>query len=214
MSCPLDAELSAFLDGELVTGRDRRMRAHLVACQRCREALEALSTLRQSLGTLPTLAAPEKFDELWRRVKEAETVRPRLFDRLINRLAGARWALGIVGAGLVGALLIAPRLRHSTGLSDDEIVVDAERAFRHADLEYQGAVAKLKMASTRTSRRLVEDERQKFEAALSELESATERCRQVAHGRPADPEAEELLFSAYRRQIRFFEDQLLAAGSR
>jgi len=35
------------------------------------------------------------------------------------------------------------------------------------------------------------------------------RCRQVADQQPADVDAEELLFAAYRKEIRFFEDQMM-----
>jgi len=35
------------------------------------------------------------------------------------------------------------------------------------------------------------------------------RCRQVAEQQPADVDAEELLFAAYRKEIRFYEDQMM-----
>ena len=45
-----------------------------------------------------------------------------------------------------------------------------------------------------------------------QLEAAVERCRQIATDRPADVDAEELLFAAYQKQIRFFEDEMMRDG--
>jgi hypothetical protein len=216
MSCPLDAELSALLEGDLPPSHDRRIRSHIIACRRCHESFESLAALRRSLGTLPSLSPVDQFEPLWRQLHADSEKQPgQLAWRIARHLGqrGGRWTLAAIGAGLGCALLLEAHLPHPSGMGDDEIVANAERAFRHADLDYQAALAKLKKASGRAKLRLVEKERRKFEAALSELESATDRCRQAALGRPSDPEAEEMLFSAYRRQIHFFEDQLLAASS-
>jgi Putative zinc-finger len=55
------AELSAYLDGELIPLRIEALQAHLVSCQSCRTELEALRELKAGLATLPEIAAPRSF---------------------------------------------------------------------------------------------------------------------------------------------------------
>ncbi len=50
--------LSAHLDGELTSGEQRRVAAHLEACDRCREELEELAAARTAVRSLPLLEVP------------------------------------------------------------------------------------------------------------------------------------------------------------
>lgn len=55
------AELSAYLDGELIPLRVEAMQAHLASCQSCRAELESLRLLQADLAALPDVPAPRSF---------------------------------------------------------------------------------------------------------------------------------------------------------
>jgi hypothetical protein len=55
------AELSAYLDGELIPLRIEAMRSHLASCPSCRAELEALRKLKAGLAALPEIDAPRSF---------------------------------------------------------------------------------------------------------------------------------------------------------
>ena len=58
----LSAEaLSAYLDGELSSGRAARARSHLAACERCQARLDELRSLKSLLSGLPRTAASRSF---------------------------------------------------------------------------------------------------------------------------------------------------------
>jgi hypothetical protein len=201
-----DEKLSAFLDGDLSPRRSARVARHLEGCAACRASLEAL---RQMKGQLRQIAAPEAPDG-WRplvaRLSQVEAARPR---------PALRWALPATALAL-SALAVAAALRHGRGAmpSDDAVVAEAEAEFRQADGQYRRAVDKLRAVVGHAEARMSSDRRRAYHDAAAQLEAATEKCRLVARTRPADPEAEELLFAAYRKQIGFFETQLLTDGAR
>jgi anti-sigma factor RsiW len=53
-----DLELQDLLDGQLDTGAEARVRAHLAACEECRAALEGLRRARDAVRALPRVEAP------------------------------------------------------------------------------------------------------------------------------------------------------------
>jgi hypothetical protein len=97
------AELSAYLDGELIPLRIEAMQAHLASCQSCRAELEALRELKTGLATLPEIAVPRSFaltpEMAVRPLREKERpVVPVRARALANgmRLAGAGMTLALV----------------------------------------------------------------------------------------------------------------------
>jgi anti-sigma factor RsiW len=97
------AELSAYLDGELIPLRVESMQAHLASCQSCRTELEALRELKTGLATLPEMGAPRSFaltpEMAARPLREKERplvpVRARAMSNGM-RLAGAGMTLALV----------------------------------------------------------------------------------------------------------------------
>jgi anti-sigma factor RsiW len=97
------AELSAYLDGELIPLRIEAMQAHLASCQSCRAELEALRELKAGLATLPEVAAPRSFAltpemaarPLGEKERPAAPVRARALANGM-RLAGAGMTLALV----------------------------------------------------------------------------------------------------------------------
>jgi hypothetical protein len=198
---------------------------HLESCEECRRALGQLEALARELradGATPdpTLEGADDWLRISARLSErpGERERERGWARRTLRLLGGhglRLALG--AAALAAALALGVTRLYPRGPSDDRIVAEAEAEFRAADQQYQRAVERLRLVSDRARARWPKDRRDAYEAAAVELERATARCREVALGRPADPETEQLLYAAYRHEIRFFEEQLLrgeAAGAR
>jgi Putative zinc-finger len=97
------AELSAYLDGELIPLRIEAMQAHLASCQSCVTELEALRELKTGLATLAEIAAPRSFaltpemasSPLRERERPAVPVRSRAMANGM-RLAGAGMTLALV----------------------------------------------------------------------------------------------------------------------
>jgi uncharacterized protein YukE len=86
---------------------------------------------------------------------------------------------------------------------------EAEVEFRGAEAQYRHALDKLVEVTAHVRAEWPEARVREYQAARLSLDEATRQCREVARAHPADPEAEELLFAAYRKQIRFYEEQLL-----
>lgn len=54
----LDELLSVYLDGETTPAESKRVRRHLVECERCRRQLTELNHARSAMRSLPTLELP------------------------------------------------------------------------------------------------------------------------------------------------------------
>jgi hypothetical protein len=207
MTCS-DEKLSAYLDGDLSPRARVRVEAHLSSCGRCRQALLSLGAVREALLD-DRSPAPEGRDD-WIRIAARLKGEPR---RRGSLGLFARFAVGgpLAVAGLLAALLLYARHR-PTGPSDDRIVAEAEAEFREAEQRYLHALERLRAASEHARAAWTPSRSRSYEAAAAQLEAATERCRQVTLGHPADAEAEQLLFAAYRQQIHFFQAQLIEGG--
>jgi len=101
------------------------------------------------------------------------------------------------------------RWHKGRGLSADAVIAHAESEFHKADAHYRRAVDELRTLAEKERRDWPLPKRAEYDAAQAQLEAAVARCRQVADERPADVDAEELLFAVYRKEIRFFEDQMM-----
>jgi anti-sigma factor RsiW len=112
MSCTLEDELTAYVDGELGAAEASRVRAHLAGCAHCR-ATEAL--LRRAVDSLSALPAFEPSLGLRRSVLgQLDNVVP-FRQRLRGWLSPALLvpsAAGLLAAAGVAVLVTAP-LRHS-----------------------------------------------------------------------------------------------------
>jgi anti-sigma factor RsiW len=109
MSCEMETELTAYLDGELAPAEAAAVRAHLAGCERCR-ATEAL--LRRTVATLRSLPNFEPSRAFRRQVLGQVEAAPLPFR---SRLAAAfRPALvvpsaaGLLAASVVAVLLWGP----------------------------------------------------------------------------------------------------------
>jgi anti-sigma factor RsiW len=74
MSCTVETELTAYLDGELSAVEAARVRVHLMSCSECR-ATEAM--LRRTVAELPSLPVFEPTSGLRRRVLAEVEALPR-----------------------------------------------------------------------------------------------------------------------------------------
>jgi hypothetical protein len=188
MKCDLE-RVSAFLDGE-----DESYRSHAESCEACKKELAAMKLMREAMASLP---APEPQGDGWFELaKQLPKPRPARSWR--------RWILiPALGAVAVAAVMLRPR-----GPSDEALIAQAESEFRGAEAQYQRALTKLSSVVKHARDEWPESRKQEYDTALAALESATEQCRKVALQHP-DADAEEILFAAYRKQIHFYEEQLL-----
>jgi anti-sigma factor RsiW len=205
--CDVDAkELSALSDGELSAKRAAALRAHADGCAQCQRALADLEALKRGLQALPSVEGEDNWSLLVNRLAQPEP--PRRWTLPL------KWALPSLALGALcasgGAALV--RWHGHRGLSTDSVIAQAESEFRGADSQYRSAVERLRQVTADTQRSWPPPRRAEYEAAELQLEAAVERCRQIATERPADVDAEELLFAAYQKQIRFFEDAMMRDG--
>jgi len=208
MKCEVE-KLSALVDGDLSARQTQKVRAHVDACASCARALADLETMKRGLGALPERAGEDNWSVVVNRL--AQPIAPR--DDVPRRLLPAfswRWALpslAVLALAAGGGAWL--RWHKGRGLSADAVIAHAETEFHKADQHYRRAVDELRTLAEKDRRGWPLPKRAEYDAAQAQLEAAVTRCRQVADERPADVEAEELLFAAYRKEMRFFEDQMM-----
>ncbi|MGO8971376.1 MAG: anti-sigma factor family protein [Myxococcaceae bacterium] len=122
MSCDLETELTAYVDGELSPKEVAAMRAHLLGCATCRST-EAL--LRNTLVTLEALSPFEPSVGLRRSVLRRLDELPASFGERVRALLRPAVVLpsaaALLSAGVVAALLASPGVRRGlpTELQDN-----------------------------------------------------------------------------------------------
>ncbi|MDB4968331.1 MAG: hypothetical protein JWN44_4020 [Myxococcales bacterium] len=206
MICDVEL-LSALADGDLSPRKAARVRAHVDGCSSCARALADLDVMKRGLGAMPERGGEDNWSVLVNRLA-LPGFRPeprRWLPQLSWRWATPALTL-VMLAGGGGAWL---RWHKGRGLSVDAVVAHAESEFRNADSHYRRAVDELRSVAEKQRNDWAVPKRAEYDAAQKQLEAAVARCRQVADERPADVDAEELLFAAYRKEIRFFEDQMM-----
>ena len=205
MKCDVE-RLSALVDGDLSARQATRLRAHVDGCAGCARALADLETMKRGLGALPARAGEDNWSIVVNRLAQPAPVEPRRLWPVLS----LRWALPSVALMAMlaggGAWL---RWHKGRGLSADKVIAHAESEFHKADEHYRRAVDELRDLAEKERRGWPLPKRAEYEAAQAQLEAAVARCRQVAEQQPADVDAEELLFAAYRKEIRFYEDQMM-----
>ncbi|MEO6954957.1 MAG: hypothetical protein ABI321_24370, partial [Polyangia bacterium] len=87
-------------------------------------------------------------------------------------------------------------------MTDEAIVSGAQAAFRRAEREYGDAVALLREEVSRKGD-------PKVAAGARVLEAAREQAEKLVAEKRADPEREALLRSAWRAEVRYYENALL-----
>lgn len=234
MSCDsVRTRLSPYLDGELAPGEAAQVAAHLEGCAACREEREGLLALIEGCRTLPQAETPNA-EAMWARIDAELGEAPRLgvgawWVSWLDRLSWTGWrswawtpALGALVAMLAlggvwslrtrraqAPVARAPVAVPASSLSDDALWRDAEASFETAEMHYLRAISDLRRLAAREEESWPEDRRRGFDEALAQLERATATCRSAARDRRRDPEAQAVLYHAYREQITFLQDSLL-----
>jgi hypothetical protein len=198
--------LSALVDGDLSERQARRVRAHVDNCASCARALGDLETMKRGLGALPARAGEDNWSLVVNRLARPLPPAPRAW------LPSPSWRWTLPSLALVAMLAGGGawlRWHHGRGLSADRVIAHAESEFHKADEHYRRAVDELRTLAEKERQAWPLPKRAEYDAAQAQLEAAVERCREVAEQQPADVDAEELLFAAYRKEIRFYEDQMM-----
>ena len=111
MSCAVEMDLTAYLDGELPTARRHEMQSHLKECRSCQATSELLEKTLSKLASLPALeSSPGMRSALLRQIAQP---RSSVGERLRQRWRPG-WVLpsaGLAVAALAAVLLVgrAPR---------------------------------------------------------------------------------------------------------
>ena len=228
MKCSTE-ELSALLDGDLGGRSLRKRTAHLETCPRCRAELAGLSALRGALASERGQSVPGA--EGGEGAGSFAALSARLGPMRPGKPAASRaygvwaWAPALVLAVALGVRLGfipfpfgarsgAHGFASSPATSDDQLIREAEAEFRSADREYLRAIDKLRSVTDGLRKSWPKERRERYDAAQAALAAAIAQCQTVARSHPGDPDAEELLFSAYQRQISGMESALLTRGQR
>jgi hypothetical protein len=162
--------------------------------------------MKRGLGALPARAGEDNWSILVNRLAQPVPAAPGAWTAALSwRFAVPAVAIVALVAG-GGAWL---RWHKGRGLTVDAVIAQAESEFHKADEHYRRAVDQLRTVAEKDRHDWPLPKRAEYEAAQSQLGAAVARCRAVAEERPADVDAEELLFAAYRKEIRFYEDQMM-----
>jgi putative zinc finger protein len=200
------AKISALVDGDLSERQARRVRAHVDGCAACKRAMADFETMKRGFGALPERGGEDNWSILVNRLAQPAPAEPR---RWLPALSW-RWAApSLVFTVALVASAGWVRWHKARGLTADAVIASAEAEFHKADAHYRRAVDDLRSLAERERREWPLPKRAEYDAAQAQLEAAVARCRQVAEGQPADVDSQELLFAAYRKEIRFFEDQMM-----
>jgi anti-sigma factor RsiW len=135
-------ELAAYLDGELGSGKARRVAAHLADCAGCRREADLLRSAVQGLRAWPPIALPDGFERRFaerldalRRERAFGRPQPGFAARCVQALR-PRFALAltaacaalVVVAGVVG-------VRHGSGPTTERMAVARDiDLFMHLDV--------------------------------------------------------------------------------
>jgi hypothetical protein len=114
------------------------------------------------------------------------------------------------GLVLVGSPSEELHLRERERLPDHVLLAEAQKEFGIAEEHYLKAADRLAalVARERAARPFSPALASAFDRNLKVIDDAIARCREMARGAPDDPWAHEVLFAAYQRKLRFFEEIL------
>ena len=203
--------ISPRLDGDLRADEARAVDAHLADCGHC----ASLSRQTESMiAAMRALLSPEPPPSLWTRIDERLDEKPAqrgLLTALHLETGRWRWAVSAIAVAGI-AVGVGIKLHHPVP-SDDVLLADAQLEFAKAEAHYTRAIADLRTLTGHERERWPDERRSRFDRALTALDEATERCRDATRTRPADADAEELLYGSYRRQIAFLEESLMRGAT-
>ncbi len=200
------ARLSALVDGDLSARQTARVRAHVDGCAGCARALADLEIMKRGLSAMPERAGEDNWSIVVNRLAQPALAEPRRWWPSV----GWRWivpSLALVAMVAGGGAWL--RWHKGRGLSANAVIAEAESEFHKADEHYRRAVDELRRVAENQRRDWPVPKRAEYDAAQAQLEAAVTRCHEVAEEQPSDVDAEELLFAAYRKEIRFYEDQMM-----
>jgi anti-sigma factor RsiW len=198
VSCSSE-KLSALLDGDLSSREASLLRAHAESCAACTRMLGELSALKIALDA-ERAHPPEPMGDGWAELAA------RLGPTGPAPRSRWRWLWAPTAALACALVILAVRQTlRPRGPSDDQLIAQAEAEFHRADAQYQHAVEKIRAVAQKQTHS------PQFAEAQAKLDAAVEECRTVARERPSDADAEQLLFAAYRKQMDFYERQLVEA---
>lgn len=230
MSCRRWQEaLSLLIDDELPEQRRSELREHLERCPACRQLETELRVLRE---TAAALGDHEPRREMLHDALRALDHQPQ------HRSSPRRWSVrGLAAAGVLGlavatgALVLSgdrqgadPELQRPGGAHHRRVDVTARRAerellaavareLRRPDARYRRDIELLRRIAHQESRRWAVRTRDRYRRELAVIDAAVATCRTAAQLSPADPSVREVLFAAYREQISYLQDAILAGAS-
>lgn len=220
---------TAYLDGELDSGRSSAVRGHLRTCSSCERAVQDEALLRDSAADLPPLDPPP---ELWAAIEQrladeeiADSKRSRLWIWWQAARPHVPIAAAAVGAAVLLSLWLIRRDAPAPERADDDATAIAheqnavfapgpmdshlERAMRQinkADESYLATISELRDVATAERDGWSDDERSRYDKRVTEFERVTlEHRKRLAYDESGDPAKRDDLFALYRAEIAFLQ---------
>ena len=101
------------------------------------------------------------------------------------------------------------RWHKGRGLTADAVIAEAEAEFHKADEHYRRAVDELRTVAEKDAHDWPLPKRAEYDAAQAQLEAPWRAAAQVAESQPRRRRRRGAAFAAYRKEIRFYEDQMM-----
>ncbi|MSP61103.1 MAG: zf-HC2 domain-containing protein [Myxococcales bacterium] len=208
------ALLSPLRDGDLVGSEAAEVTSHVGSCAGCGRVRDELDRM---VAAAASLASPAPPDALWARIEarlDPPVRRPSGLRALLT-MPRLRWLVPSLAAVSLAAVVagLAARALRPPAPSDDVLLRDAQAQFGQAEEHYLQAIADLRVIAARERDRWPEARRAAYDQSLAALDRTLLQHRDLAHARPADPDAQEQLFGSYRREIALFQESLLRSAA-
>jgi hypothetical protein len=222
------------VDGTIGAIRRAELERHLAACAECRAFLADMEVIRDTAGSLETLAPP---DGLWLQIAGQLRQEGRVAVPAARRASPTRHvALLAIAASLLLAVgtaivVLLPEYRSNNASTEvpavntaapppgnpsgDVDVESVEAEFRLAEQHYQNAITKLEQAA-RLEEAPSQPDRNVLDAPTAAMllkidrviDQAIAESRSALRNEPTSAAARDSLFEALRRKVAFLQDTI------
>ena len=133
-NCPNEAQVSAYVDGELGAKDTARIKAHLVDCGKCRQELASYRNVDSLIHDLPEIEVTASFDRAFRERLETATGSPVWIQHLKDLFTGWRpvWAAGAAMCLVIGVFFYSGHDRDVFN-PEDIVIVENMEFFQNFD---------------------------------------------------------------------------------
>ena len=222
MKCAAARELiSDQVDGALGPDQEKELRAHLEACQDCRELARDFASIVQGAKGLashePSAAVwPKIAAEVRGALREAPAVARERRSRLGTFLKPAGWVYAAAAAlvlVIVGGIVIKQKPWSTAAVAKQGSVEFTLAKLQEAQGYYEKAIQALSEAARSQESGMDPRLAEVFNRNLAAMDDTIQSCRQIIQQDPGNLTVRAYLLTAYREKVNFLEDVMGAERS-